>query len=447
MAVIRNAVLASLVIFLFFGCASVEKNNKGSDLVEQNSIISIDVSGLNINVVLEKPFTYEAIPQENKSIISVYLPGVTSGAFKGKTVTGGEGSPTVSVIGSKSVASDNITPSEDSTLKIHYVAGFTMKTLSEGNILNLKVNAIEKTDKPETAGTGSITGKLITGIEIKQADGAVVFEVKGDGALVPDVFSLEGRIVVDIPGVRLAKMPKLNVQTPIKGIRHWQHKDKVRIVLDLTDKIKYDVQLLSDGFSVRLYPQGKVDVSAASNTEPEDLHKEPAMKESAAHAPDFKDHLISLDFVDADVVSVIRLISEVSGANIVLDPGVSGKITIQLRDMPWQKALDHVLETSHLSKTIENDNTIRVSRLASHEVDGYAEEPEGRTIIIKDLNITLTGLGGGAKTIRRTNITSENGKLSLDLNVTVDSAKHSAKNSAKSKSKKKKHRKKKKGAA
>ncbi|QWR78031.1 AMIN domain-containing protein [Candidatus Magnetomonas plexicatena] len=440
MAISKKAVLASLVLFLFFGCASVKKDSGG---VEQNTITSIDVSGLSINVVLAKPFMYETLPQESKSIRSVYLPGVSAGTFNGKTITGGEGSPTVSVVGMKSLASDNITPSDDSTLEISYIPGFSIKTLSEGNILNIKIHQVEKADNLENTSTGSITGKSITGLDLKQTDGTLVLGVKGDGSLVPDVFSLDGRIVVDIPGVRLSKIPKLSVQSPIKGIRYWQHKDKVRFVLDLTDKVKYDVQLHSNGFSVRLYPNGKAEMTAASKAESESLHKEPIVKGSAAHAPDFKDHLISLDFVDADVVSVIRLISEVSGANIVLDHGVGGKITIKLRDLPWQKALDLVLETTHLIKTITDDNTIRISNPASQSEKSSAEETAGRPIIIKDLNITLTGLGGGTKTIRRTNITAENGKLTLDLNVTVDSAKHSAKHPVKSKVKKNKHSRKK----
>lgn len=54
---------------------------------------------------------------------------------------------------------------------------------------------------------------------------------------------------------------------------------------------------------------------------------------------------VSLDFRDADIQNVLRILSYKSGVNIVAGPEVTGLVTIQLRDVPWKQALDVILQT------------------------------------------------------------------------------------------------------
>jgi type IV pilus assembly protein PilQ len=57
------------------------------------------------------------------------------------------------------------------------------------------------------------------------------------------------------------------------------------------------------------------------------------------------DGMVSLDFRDADIKDVLRVLSYKSGVNIVAGPEVAGLVTIQLENVPWQRALDIVLQT------------------------------------------------------------------------------------------------------
>ncbi|MEO5356678.1 MAG: AMIN domain-containing protein [Nitrospirae bacterium YQR-1] len=416
-----NAVLAGLILLLLCNCTSVKKDSESAASGALNKITNIEISGFNIKVEAVEPFNYEILHSDSRLTHGVFLQGVSAEGFDGKTLSSGQGTPAVVI--AVSGTADNVTVSESSNLEITSDSAFTIEPLQEGNILKMKLLRAEESMKTIDSGT---MGKFITGIEFKQTDDTSVVEIAGDGPLVPDVFSLEGRIVVDIPSVQLFPMAQVRVQSPLTGIRWGQHKDKVRIVLDLADKVKYDVQLHNKGLSVRLSAQSKMEDIRSTKKLTDDLLQKSTPETAVAKAPDFKDHLISLDFKDADVVSIIRLISEVSGANIVLDPGVAGKITIKLKDMSWQKALDLILRTHNLEKTVI-DNTIRIYNPQSNKAATDTEETTGRQIVIKDLNITLTGLNGSVKTIRKANITSENGKLRLDLNVTVDSAKHPVK--------------------
>ncbi len=69
---------------------------------------------------------------------------------------------------------------------------------------------------------------------------------------------------------------------------------------------------------------------------------------------------VSLEFQDADVQDILRLISEVSKLNIIAADDVKGKLTLKLIDVPWDQALDIILATLGLDKT-QHGNIIRVA--------------------------------------------------------------------------------------
>ncbi len=69
---------------------------------------------------------------------------------------------------------------------------------------------------------------------------------------------------------------------------------------------------------------------------------------------------ISLDFQDADVKNILRLLAEVSKLNIITTPEVSGSITMRLLDVPWDQALDIVLKNNNLGME-QDGNIIRVA--------------------------------------------------------------------------------------
>ena len=76
-------------------------------------------------------------------------------------------------------------------------------------------------------------------------------------------------------------------------------------------------------------------------------------------APAEGQRLISLDFKDADVVNLLRILAAESGRNIVIGDDVKGKMSISLRNVAWDLALDTIMESRGLVKT-ERDNVIRI---------------------------------------------------------------------------------------
>lgn len=68
----------------------------------------------------------------------------------------------------------------------------------------------------------------------------------------------------------------------------------------------------------------------------------------------------SLNFKDLDVLDFFRLIHELSGLNVVVDPDVKGRLTIVLDNVPWDQALDIVLRNFDLDKQVDG-NVIRIA--------------------------------------------------------------------------------------
>ena len=80
---------------------------------------------------------------------------------------------------------------------------------------------------------------------------------------------------------------------------------------------------------------------------------------------------IDLDFKDADIHNILRLLSEVGGVNVVTADNVGGTVTIRMRDVPWDQALDVILQAKALGM-VRQGNLLRVAPLAQLEQEREA---------------------------------------------------------------------------
>jgi type IV pilus assembly protein PilQ len=72
---------------------------------------------------------------------------------------------------------------------------------------------------------------------------------------------------------------------------------------------------------------------------------------------------VSIDFKDADIVDIVRLMSEVGNFQVVVDPGIACKLTLKLKEVPWDAALDVALRSCGLGQDAEN-GIVRVAPVA-----------------------------------------------------------------------------------
>ncbi len=94
----------------------------------------------------------------------------------------------------------------------------------------------------------------------------------------------------------------------------------------------------------------------------------PAIAGQAADGPaaKFDGRRIDLDLKDADIHNVLRLLADVGRVNIVTADDVQGTVTVRMRNIPWDQALDVVLQSKNLGM-VQRGNIIRVAPLAQLE--------------------------------------------------------------------------------
>jgi type IV pilus assembly protein PilQ len=90
------------------------------------------------------------------------------------------------------------------------------------------------------------------------------------------------------------------------------------------------------------------------------------LQSGAAQAPEAKKYTgqpISLDFQGADLRAVLRVFSEISGLNVVIDPSIQGSVDVALRDVPWDQALEIILRANKLGYSLDG-TIVRIAPLA-----------------------------------------------------------------------------------
>jgi type IV pilus assembly protein PilQ len=107
----------------------------------------------------------------------------------------------------------------------------------------------------------------------------------------------------------------------------------------------------------------------------------------------FNGEPISLNLKDADIKDVIRTFAELTGLNIAVDPGVSGSVTVDFVDVPWDQALDLILRQNTLTFTLEG-NVMRIGTIARIAADAETsrrlEEEERLSVALTTLSFKLS---------------------------------------------------------
>jgi len=243
----------------------------------------------------------------------------------------------------------------------------------------------------------------ITGVTQAVEDGQLSITVRADGKLRYQDFFLGNpdRLVVDFKDVTSrAPVRSLDVaEGPVKRVRLAQFSAQspkvARLVLDLEARAPYRVVEGRDGVRI-VFGEGREPrpaalaamapapaaappaiVPALVNAQAAPPLAIPALAEPqlqptkevfeprtvGAAEKKFTGHPVSLDFKDGDLQDIFRLFADISGLNVVVNPGVSGKVTLKLTEVPWDQALDLILKTNGLGKTLD-DNVIRIARLS-----------------------------------------------------------------------------------
>ncbi len=117
----------------------------------------------------------------------------------------------------------------------------------------------------------------------------------------------------------------------------------------------------------------------------------PAVAPGAAVNPQlgYEGEPVSLKLVDVSLVDFFRAISELSGLNVLIDPDVSGSITINVEQVPWDQLFDAVLISHNLTRTIRG-NLVRISTKRKLRDEEEAEQALKRASFLARDRVTVT---------------------------------------------------------
>ncbi|MGH9509024.1 MAG: type IV pilus secretin PilQ [Terriglobales bacterium] len=110
---------------------------------------------------------------------------------------------------------------------------------------------------------------------------------------------------------------------------------------------------------------------------------------SCREATRFTGEPISLNLKDADVKDFFRLVHEISGLNVVLDPQVRGTVTIVLDDVPWDQALAIVLKNNNMECELDG-NVLRIATLDTlkKEADSRKAQIDAQLLAVPKVTVT-----------------------------------------------------------
>ena len=215
--------------------------------------------------------------------------------------------------------------------------------------------------------------------------------IRGDGPInveqIPN--AQDKQLIVEIKDAQLAnkssglKLDTSSFDSKVSLVSPYQveGEDTVRVVVQLRDMVNAEVK--PEGNMVRIMiptDQNTPMMSAGTGDTPPPPINEASKEKVVAARKEYTDKLeeffdnqntknfvgkhITLQLKDAPATDVFRLIAEASGFNIILGEDVKGSVTISLVDVPWDLALDTLLNTLRLGAE-RNGNVLRIVTLAN----------------------------------------------------------------------------------
>lgn len=194
------------------------------------------------------------------------------------------------------------------------------------------------------------TNGSIRNVDFRRGDsgeGRVIIEL-GDPSDVVDMRTEGGRIVLEIMNTSLPErlMRKFDVSdfaTPVKLFEVSSRGQNVHVGITTAGEYEHLAFQTDNMFTVEFRPLTKSE-----------------KQELLSRKKTFTGERLSLNFQDIEVRAVLQLLADFTNLNLVTSDTVSGNITLRLKNVPWDQALDIILKTRGLSKR-QNGNVILVA--------------------------------------------------------------------------------------
>jgi len=212
---------------------------------------------------------------------------------------------------------------------------------AEGNkiILTVQNAGSQMSEAAAAAARASGDGdESISNIDFRRGEdgqGRVIVSLS-DPSVPVDMQQQGGKVLVDFYRTQLPeelerRLDVLDFATPVKTIDTYTKGDNVHMVITPMGEYEYIAYQTDNLFTIEVRELTKQEVEEAKKDE-----------------FGFSGERLSLNFQDIEVRSVLQLIADFTGLNVVVSDTVRGSLTLRLKNVPWDQALDIILKTKGL---------------------------------------------------------------------------------------------------
>lgn len=175
-------------------------------------------------------------------------------------------------------------------------------------------------------------------VEIRLSDPDIAVDMRQQGNKV-----LLDFIDASLPAQLARTLDVTDFFTPVQAIETHQEGANVRMTISTTGEFEHLAYQANDAYTLEF--------RAVTRAE-----QEARLREEKVYEGD----RLSLNFQDIEVRSVLQLLADFTGLNMVVSDTVDGRITLRLKNVPWDQAMDIILKTKGLSMR-RNDNVVLVA--------------------------------------------------------------------------------------
>lgn len=318
---------------------------------QENAIQSVNATqqGSKVMVRVQLKKALAAVPPgfsiTNPARIAIDFPGVANEVGK-NTIDVDQGD----------LRSVNLVQAGDrSRLVLNLRRPVTYNTTLDGNAVVVMLEGPAAATAASSAGStrfaeGSATRHGLRNIDFRrgrEGEGRVVVELS-DNQVGVDIRQQGQTVVVDflksnLPADLRRRLDVADFATPVQTITTFQQGDNVRMVIEPKGLWEHNAYQSDSQFVVEVKPV-----------------REDPNKLFQGTRIGYKGEKLSLNFQNVDVRSLLQVIADFTNLNIITSDSVGGNITLRLKDVPWDQALDIILQAKGLDMR-KNGNVILVA--------------------------------------------------------------------------------------
>ncbi len=333
------------LVFLLLGYSTASANT-----LRDISFSALPGNKVQVILTLDEPVTKPAsFSTDNPARIAIDLENTNSALAKK--------SQSIGVGMARSVTA--VEAGDKTRVVLNLVSAVSHSISSEGNqvVVDISGGSGSGTSTTSTQITAADSGMVSTAptsmvkvIDFKRGESGkaeVIINLSNDDAVV-DMRTEGGKLVLEVIDSQLGEdlSRKLDVSdfaTPVQSIETRQTGNNVRIEVDAIGDYDHLAYQLNESYVLEVRPMTKKEVEQAK------LEKRI-----------FTGDRLSLNFQDIEVRSVLQLMADFTGLNMVVSDTVTGNVTLRLKNVPWDQAMDIILRTKGLSMR-QTDNVILIA--------------------------------------------------------------------------------------